>query len=138
MTQEQVDAHNLRVSLGKRKVLAPEVTATSMLAILMPKPTTDEDKLNKTEKAYLSYLRALKPLWIGVQNITLKLADDTRYTCDFFFIDEAGALHGRETKGFWRDDAKVKIKVAARTFPWIRFAVAEKDGIGWKHTEVKP
>jgi len=100
--------------------------------------STDEEKLNKTEQAYLAYLRSLKPQWLGIQNITLKMADDTRYTPDFFAIDSLGVLHAREVKGFWRDDAKVKIKVAARQFPWIRFTVAVKDGNYWKHTQVKP
>lgn len=101
-------------------------------------PSTDERKLNKTERAYLDYLRALNPQWLGIQNITLKLGYDTRYTPDFFGIDTLGVIHAREVKGFWRDDAKVKIKVAARLFPWIKFTVAMKTKTGWSHTEVKP
>lgn len=100
--------------------------------------TTDEEKLNKTEKAYLAYLRGLNPQWLGIQNVTLKLADDTRYTPDFVAIDNCGIFHAREVKGFFRDDAKVKIKVAARQFTWIRFTLAFKDGNGWRHEEVKP
>jgi hypothetical protein len=98
---------------------------------------TDEEKLNKTEKAYLAYLRGLNPQWLGIQNLTLKLGDDTRYTPDFVAIDSTGVFHAREVKGFFRDDAKVKIKVAARQFPWIRFTLAFKNGSGWKHEEVK-
>lgn len=101
--------------------------------------STDCQKLNKTESAYLQFLKTQDLQWIGVQNITLKLADDTRYTCDFFCIDHDGILHGREVKGtFVRDDAKVKIKVAARMFPWIRFSIVKKVKNGWEHTEVKP
>lgn len=101
-------------------------------------PTTDEAKLNKTEKAYLSWLRAQGFVWIGVQAITLKLGDDTRYTCDFMALNYKGDLHGREVKGFFRDDAKVKIKVAARQFPFIKFSVVKKTKDGWDHKEVKP
>lgn len=101
-------------------------------------PSKDESKLNKTERAYLAHLRAERPPWIGVQSITLKLADDTRYTCDFFLLDDNGTLHGREVKGFFRDDAKVKIKVAARMFPFIRFHVVTKTKNGWQHIPISP
>lgn len=107
-------------------------------AAITVQPSADEVKLNKTEKAYLAYLRGLNPIWLGIQNVTLKLGDDCRYTPDFFAIDNLGVLHAREVKGFWRDDAKVKIKVAARMFPFIRFTVAVKTKAGWEHTQIKP
>lgn len=100
--------------------------------------STDEAKLNKTEQAYLNYIRCLGFAWIGVQNLTLKLADDTRYTPDFVTVDVNGHLDCREVKGFFRDDAKVKIKVAARMFPWITFQVVRKTDKGWEHQIVKP
>ena len=116
--------------LKKEKVLDKELMTIT--------PSTEESKLNKTEKAYLSWLRGQGYVWIGIQAITLKLGDDTRYTCDFMALDSRGDLHGREVKGFFRDDAKVKIKVAARQFPFIKFYVVKKDGQGWNHKEVKP
>lgn len=100
--------------------------------------TTDESKLNKTERAYLQQLRAEGHAWIGVQNITLKLADDTRYTPDFWLIDSEGLLCAREVKGFFRDDAKVKVKVAARQFPFARFSVVYRKGTGWSTEVVRP
>jgi hypothetical protein len=100
--------------------------------------STDEAKLNKTEQAYLNYIRCLGFTWIGVQNVTLKLAHDTRYTVDFVTVDKNGVTDMREVKGFFRDDAKVKIKVAARMFPWLRFLVVRKTKNGWEHEEVKP
>lgn len=135
-TKEQLKQYQDRAK--KNNPLPPMVTAVSLLAKL--EMSTDEQKLNKTERAYLQYLRTgCGAAWIGIQNITLKLADDTRYTPDFFFIDCSGSeLHAREVKGFWRDDAKVKIKVAARLFSWIRFTVAVKTKTGWEHTQVKP
>src|ERR1051326_3404515 len=72
--------------------------------------STDEAKLNKTERAYLSILRTERYSWIGIQCLTLKLADDCRYTPDLITI-HTGLVQAREVKGFWRDDAKVKIKV---------------------------
>ena len=44
------------------------------------------------------------------------------------------ALEFHEVKGFWRDDARVKIKVAAEHFPFKFVAVRKKklsEGGGW-------
>ncbi len=67
------------------------------------------------------------------EGITLKLGDDLRFTPDFFVMLADGSIQFHETKGHWRDDAKVKIKVAASLFPFQFIAVfAEKDG-GWRY-----
>lgn len=113
-------------------------------SIMTMAPTTDQLKLNKTEKAYHEWLKLQGHPWIGVQCITLKLGDDCRYTPDFWVLDRHGQLIAREVKGFWRDDAKVKIKVAARMYPFIRFDVVTKlkDRLSlaypWTHEPVKP
>lgn len=100
-------------------------------------PSTDIAKLNKTERAYYDYLRGLGADWIGVQNITLKLADDTRLTCDFNVIDR-GEMRCIDVKGFQREDALIKIKVAARMFPFVRFLIVKRENGSWNHKEVKP
>jgi len=104
--------------------------------VTIVKPT-DEQKLNKTERDYLAYLRALGGDWIGVQNITLKLADDTRFTPDFAVLDR-GEMRFIDVKGFQREDALIKIKVAARLFPFAKFLIVKRDGSAWNHIEVKP
>jgi hypothetical protein len=135
-TEQEFRDAQARLASASVKKLAPEITAASMLMQLSP--STDEKKLNKTEKAFLNVLRSRGLQWIGIQNITLKLADDTRYTPDFFYIHD-GKLNANEVKGFFRDDAKVKIKVAARLFPWIRFTLVFKGkGSAWEYREVKP
>lgn len=94
--------------------------------------------MNKTEKRRAIELEALKRdgaihSW-AYEKVTLKLADDTRYTPDFFVVELDGSIRFEEIKGFWRDDAKVKIKVAAQQFPF-RFVslVASRDG--WERTD---
>lgn len=77
--------------------------------------------MNKTEAKRAIELEALKRDgsirdW-GFERITLKLADDCRYTPDFHVIEQDGTLRFEETKGFFRDDAKVKVRVAAQQFP---------------------
>jgi hypothetical protein len=83
------------------------------------RPSTDEQKLNKTEKAYLNFLRMEKHHWIGIQCISLKLGDDCRYNPDFLVINTDGQLQAHEVKGFMREDALVKLKTAARFFSFI-------------------
>lgn len=94
---------------------------------------------NKTERAYGQRLellrRAGEVLSWGFQRITLKLADDCRYTPDFDVVTAAGELEMHETKGFMRDDARVKLKVAARSFPF-RFVLVKKTGADSFESEV--
>jgi hypothetical protein len=50
------------------------------------------------------------------------MGDDCRYTPDFMVIAEDDVVEFHEVKGgFWRDDAKVKIRVAAELYPMFRF-----------------
>ena len=95
--------------------------------------------MNKTEAAYGQHLELLKQAgevhWYGFEAVKLRLADNTFYTPDFAVVAADGVLEMHEVKGFWEDDARVKIKVAADKFPF-RFvamkAEAKKRGGGWK------
>lgn len=97
--------------------------------------------MNGLERQLAAYLEAEINLgsveWYAFESITLKLADDTRYTPDFLVMMADGTLECWEAKGFFRDDAKVKIKVAARLFPFV-FRVfrskPKRDGGGWEIT----
>jgi hypothetical protein len=95
--------------------------------------TTDEEKINRTERAFLAHLRANPGevgAWIGIQSVTLKLGDDCRYTPDFFCVGSSGAV-AWEVKGFMRDDAAVKFKVAREQYPQFRFRMLRKTKGGW-------
>jgi hypothetical protein len=94
--------------------------------------------MNKLEAEYAEYLEARKKageiLDYGFERITLKLAKRTSYTPDFDVLLPDGLLEFHETKGFWEEDARIKIKVAAQTFPFTFFGVQKKpkkDGGGW-------
>lgn len=124
-------------------VEAPQVDEIRRLATLGIRPTTDEDALNKTERAYLVWLRATQPVWMGVQCLTFKMGHDLRYTPDFVALDADG-LRAIDTKGTRKsgkahveEDALVKMRIAARMFPFIRFVIAHKVGMVWNHVEVK-
>ena len=95
------------------------------------------EKMNKTETAYDAHLWAQRGrlyVWHRYEGITLKLADDTRYTADFVVQTISGQIELHEVKGFWRDDARVKIKVAAKLFPF-RFIAVTREKDGWKTEE---
>lgn len=100
--------------------------------------------MNKTEAAYAAHLDALKAAGeirdYRFEGVTLKIAPDTRYTADFLVFAADRCLELHEVKGFWRDDAFVKIKVAADRFPFFAFkvvkALPKKAGGGFDVSEV--
>ena len=102
------------------------------------KPTTDEDRLNKTERAFLAVLRSRGHGPVLIQAVTLKVGDDCRYTPDFLLVINLGGLIAYEVKGFMRDDALVKLKTAARQFPWIDFVLVRRVKGEWIETPVNP
>jgi len=103
-----------------------------------PRLRQDTKGLNKTEQEFLGYLEGR---YVGrtiyAQAVTLSLANGVRYTPDFFCA-QLGPTNKPifwETKGFMRDDASIKIKVAARVHPWASFylvtKIPKKKGGGW-------
>ncbi|MGP1363603.1 DUF1064 domain-containing protein [Neisseria sicca] len=95
-------------------------------------------EMNKTEAAYAEYLEQQKQqgviLWYRFEGVKLRLADKTFYTPDFAVMTANGTMEMHEVKGFWQDDARVKIKVAAESYPFRFVAVkakCKKDGGGW-------
>lgn len=94
--------------------------------------------MNQTEAAYGKHLEALKHsgkiAWYKFEGVKLRLADNTFYSPDFAVMCADGQMQMHEVKGFWQDDAKVKIKVAADLYPFKFIAIkkqAKKDGGGW-------
>lgn len=95
-------------------------------------------QMNKTEEEYARHLEARKiageVAWYKFEGIKLRLADNTFYTPDFAVMIASGEMEIHETKGYWQDDAKVKIKVAADMYPFRFIALkkkAKRDGGGW-------
>lgn len=97
--------------------------------------------MNKTEQAYSDHLEMLKQtgfvLWFEFEGVTFKVAKDCRYTPDFIVMTSARELECHEVKGFWRDEARAKIKMAADKFHPFRFISvmqkAKKNGGGWAY-----
>lgn len=105
-------------------------------------------EMNKTERAYADLLLGMRQrgqiLWFGFECWTFRLAKDTRYTPDFVVQLANGELQLIEVKGrtkngryFAEDDAKVKVKVAAATFPMLQVKVVWPNGSGgWDEENV--
>lgn|SRR6185312_662761 len=95
-------------------------------------------EMNKTEFAYDAHLWSLRHfgqvLWHKFEGIKLRLADKTFLTVDFAVLSSDGFLEMHEVKGFWEDDARVKIKVAASIYPFKFIAVRKRKG-GWDREE---
>ena len=89
------------------------------------------DGMNKTERAFLAWLKEEIPNVRIHREISLPLANGCRYKVDFVTaspsIEGVGYfLQGWEVKGFMRDDAAVKLKVAASAYPWISFNLVSR------------
>lgn len=143
MTKEQMRWLFPQASEAFLKANGPEESGHEIIGNLLKEwpgklsENTDEAKLNKLERAYLGHLRASGYPRIGIQNITLKLAHDCRLTPDFNIYKE-GFFTFIDVKGFQREDALIKMKVAARTFPWARFEIVKRTKTGqWDHQHVK-
>lgn len=73
------------------------------------------------------------------EGMRFRLGKGTYYTPDFVVITSEGAVECHETKGHWREAARVRIKVAAREFPWFRFvAVTRPPREDWQFEEIEP
>ncbi len=145
-TAADLAAHYAKLSQGQRVALkesfgvdaasfekhAPKATGR----IPVPKG------MNKTEQTYSAYLDEQKAagavLWSGYEPLTFKLAHDCRYTPDFAVLMADHSITMIDTKAGIRskagastylceEDSKIKIRVAARLFPFFKWAIAYKD-----------
>jgi hypothetical protein len=106
---------------------------------IRPRPRSKPSTMNKLEAAYAENLEmtrrfASNPAFSHgliawkFDAIKLRLAKRTWYTPDFLVVT-TDAIELHEVKGHWEDDARVKWKVAAESYPWFRFvAVTQKKG----------
>ncbi len=95
-----------------------------------PRPRPEPGKMNKTEAAYANLLELRKKAgaiksW-RFEPMKFRLADKTYYTPDFM-VTFTDRIEFHEVKGFWEDDARVKIKVVAEMFPEFLFVAVKKD-----------
>jgi len=92
--------------------------------------------LNKTEARWRDVLigRGYGPVW--EMAIRLKLAHHTTFLPDFAVM-RTNRLTFYEVKGgFIREDAWIKLKLAAHLYPEFDFVMAQWTDMGWVETEI--
>ncbi len=100
--------------------------------------STPKGVMNKLEASYAAELDLRKAAgkiyaW-EYESVTFKLAPRTTYTPDFLVIMADMTLEFVETKGFERDDAIAKFKIAGAQFPYFRFLMVKRKGRGFEVT----
>jgi hypothetical protein len=88
--------------------------------------------MNETEKRYGLILEQRKLLGeiqeYYYEGLKFRLADKTFYTPDFIVV-KGDQIECHEIKGYWEDDARVKIKVAAVMYwQFLFMAITYKKG----------
>ncbi len=97
------------------------------------------DGMNKTERSFAETLNQhmdeILVWYFG--SFKLRLAGATWYTPDFYVNLYSHRPTLVEVKGFFRDDAAVKLKVAAETYPCFRWLLVRREGRhGWNVREI--
>lgn len=105
------------------------------MGIVVPK---SKRGMNRWESEYSQHLATMKMVGevreFWYESCKIRLANGCWYTPDFMVLMPSGEIEFHEVKGFFRDDAKVKLKVAADKYPVIFKVVrkrSKKDGGGW-------
>ncbi len=93
------------------------------------KPKVEKRGMNKLESSYAAYLDERKQCKTIVdwkfEAVRLRLAGGAWFKPDFL-VNIGCAYEFHEVKGFWREAARVRIKVAAELFPWFRFVAVRR------------
>lgn len=104
--------------------------------------------MNKTEARFSKWLDTL--LRIGeiqcwdFEPMSLRIGKGAWYKGDFLVVTRERELVMYEVKGHWEEAARVRIKVAATRFPWMKFvavkagAVNETNKPAWTYEEIAP
>lgn len=151
-TQAQVEAHNAKVA--KREYSKPTIrqmdgenglqAAKSLIGALLVKKIAPKKRelLNKTETLWLAELQRRGHQIILAQAITFNIGDRMTYRPDFVVVsiclDQTLRLTAYETKGPHRFKAQgiIKLKSAARQYPYIKWVLIERDGSKWTEKEI--
>ncbi len=150
-TAQDLADHYAKLSTEGRAKFATDFDYTQ---IAKPKATGHipvPKGMNKTEQQYAAHLELQKAagaiLWYAYEPLTFKLAHDCRYSPDFAVLMADHTIALIDTKAGIRskagastylceEDSKIKIRVAARLFPFFKWSIAYKDKRTGEWTEV--
>ena len=123
---------------GKVTLNLPRVSGTCTPTTRPDLQPTPAPYRSKTEARYADLLKLrqacgeIERWWY--EGLKLRLAKETFYTADFL-VHIAGKtrLELHEVKGFWREDARIKIKVAAAHYPCFAFVACQYKHGSWSY-----
>lgn len=99
------------------------------------KPAHTRGVMNKTEARYADMLEIQRiagdVLWYGFEFLKFRLGDGAWFTPDFIVIFASGEIHAVEVKGFLREAAGVRFRVAADKYPWLTWVMVERKDGAW-------
>ena len=134
-----VAVRGYRPALSSAQAAPVASTGTGTGKVARGRPRHVAGVMNKLEAAYDEHLQLLqregRVVWYRFESVKLKLAKNTHLTVDFFVMNAAGELEAHEVKGYWEEDARVKVKVAAEMYPFRFLAIQRAGGGAWQ-TEV--
>lgn len=106
---------------------APARAARGPAAVGRLPETRYASKLEAAYAARLSLmLQAGEVVRVLYEPFNLRLADGTFYCPDFLVQLPNGSLEVHEVKGFWREDAWIKFKVAATLHSYLQFVAVTR------------
>lgn len=98
--------------------------------------------MNKLETAYAAELARMvsqgEIASFEFEGVSFRLARGAWFTPDFAVWHYDGRLELHETKGFWREAARVRIKVAASKYDRCRFVAIRLVKGAWVREEFRP
>jgi len=103
-------------------------------------PRRDHDRMNKMERAYSLGLDVLRQAGIierwAFEPLTFRLAHRTGYTPDFVLWYPDRRVRIIEVKGYLRDDAAVKFKLARKLFPEWEWLMVRRVKGHWERVHI--
>jgi hypothetical protein len=116
----------MAIVLADEPIAAPKTALQKMQALGRLKT----GEMNGTEAAYEKVLAARtlagEIVWYEFEAITFVLEGGVRYTPDFIVQLANGEIEVHEVKGFWTEDARVKVRIAQGRFPFRFLAIMGK------------
>lgn len=128
-------------SLGLEAYWPDKASKVALPAAAPPPSQYVSDGMNKLERGFWGRLQDAQRqgifLEVRREPIKLRLAGKTFYTPDFMSIGfSITRVRLWEVKGFMRDDAAVKLKVAAAQYPFFAWTLVQKDRGRWRCIDV--
>jgi len=104
-------------------------------------PSHTPGQMNTLEREYADYLDMQVRLGEVVrwwfECVKIRIAERCWLTPDFLIEFPNGKFELHDSKGFVREDAKIKAKVVADKYPFPVFFVEKCKGGGWTWTRIK-